>query len=108
MADMTPEEGSLDWMQSLPGDEMAFEIHRDSKPGETFSAAAMEELHGTMRTFIGARLLHHWTDAGGAQVAGPRRMRIDLKVTIDGESVAPEPGEEPWFKIDGSRRAPVQ
>lgn len=73
------------------------------KPGKTFSADALNSLNESIGLFVGSRIVKHWGDTGGP---GPTDLKVEVnvKVTVDGESVVVSDDEFPWYVIDGSTR----
>jgi hypothetical protein len=91
------------------GDEMDFRVVREKKEhGRTISAEALQELEMTVNAFIQARIEHHWAKKpNGRADVGPTIIKAEVRITVDGVHVEPDPDQRPWYVIDGSRRLDV-
>lgn len=95
-------------LRDSTSDAMDFTVTRAEdlrKPGETISAEALADLTQTVNAFIGARIEHHWlAREGGIAAVGPSSITAEIRITIDGVHVTPEPDARPWYVIDGNLR----
>lgn len=103
--DMDPEQELYDSVVDQNSDVMDFVLTREKHdPGQTFSAEGMEAIFQAMRTFVVARVMHHWKKRG-TNAPGPSRMTVHLSVQIDGVTIEVPPDLLPWFAVDGTNRA---
>lgn len=88
-------------IESTPSDEMEFAVNRDSIiRNETFSREALEQLFGSIGAFITSRAFKRMA----AGEPGPKQMRVQVSVILDGAMRRVPEDEYPWYLLDGRGR----
>ncbi len=88
-------------------DTMMFHISRENpQDGRTFSKEALEAYLENIRLFVVARMMAHWENPEDASKPGPQVLTTEVRVTVDGLHVEPDPDQMPWYglPVDGSAR----
>jgi hypothetical protein len=93
-------------MEEGDSDEMDFVVTREKQEvGRTISEEALASLQATVNSFIEARILHHWkAKPDGVRDVGPSVIKAEVRLTVDGMHIVPDPDARPWWVIDGQRR----